>query len=366
MNGFKRREGLKNRVKENTTARVPLPSEESKTATESSPLEQNVVNNATSKVQIRRKREKIEEEKEHDRLTQKEKVFAYVPENSTTAVKMDRKTVLGVPEDTPSKKETRNTDLEEKFQLDSAGNLVLVKTGVDLQGQLPEDDMADKVENDTSGFMFLRGDSDEIEDTQDDTSDGADTVEEQPVTIGEEPAPATEAVDLEDDLMNEQEDDSGRSKKENDELLLALTECQQGYFTSGSKYTNAKIVFEDADSEKAAQHLPNGEILLGNARVYGKDGMPKKWNKIFEVPMHCGEEIELDLGVHFEIPDGYGVELYAREELSTKFGLEVISKLYFDPKLAALPITVRLRACKNTSYLAKFQKVFVAKVVRLR
>lgn len=133
---------------------------------------------------------------------------------------------------------------------------------------------------------------------------------------------------------------------------------------TGLCVTDVEISY-NADDVSKIELLRDGSILLPNQRVYFGP-IAEDWDSLFEVRVPRGKECELELGVHFALPDNYAIEFSGNDLMRDKHGLELADgKVLLTRQEALLPIVIRLRSISDVSYIAKYSKIIQCKLKQL-
>lgn len=217
-------------------------------------------------------------------------------------------------------------------------------------------------------ILFMDNDVNVVDDVvlQDD-----DKEEASPVDLDGMENAGTELEDLsleETSNASDTEADSGiikfnnlhfKSRNNSADFTELLPEHYEPHYKAGA----AKLVIFH-DSVKLPKQDGMGMMALYNSHVY--DGThPKEWDNIFEVRVHRGQRVSVDLGVGVFLPEGYALQLVTAPELEQKFGLRLVSNSIIGREEAANSIIVEFVGCSDISYVAKNQSLLRCRVVKV-
>ena len=94
--------------------------------------------------------------------------------------------------------------------------------------------------------------------------------------------------------------------------------------------------------------------------------MQKVWNTAHEVKVPNGCVAELDFGLTIRLPKGYGVELSVIPEFVEKYGLSVTRPVrILRQEEVNSGFSVEIVGATEVSYVAEYQPLFYAKVVKV-
>lgn len=111
--------------------------------------------------------------------------------------------------------------------------------------------------------------------------------------------------------------------------------------------------------------LKDGTLLLPNRRVY-LGPMVQPWDSMSEVRIPRGQEVELDVGVSFLLPENYALEVYGADSMCDKHGLVLSDgKVLMSRQEAYFPIVLKVKAISDVSYISKLGKVVQCRLVPL-
>lgn len=106
--------------------------------------------------------------------------------------------------------------------------------------------------------------------------------------------------------------------------------------------------------------IKDDAMLLPIRKVY-LNGMAVDFDRVGEVRIPEGVDVELDLGVSVVMPDNVELALSTAPEVERKFGVTVRSKTVLRRQDALFPIVVKMRVLDTIAYISKYHGVIEAR-----